>query len=74
LNGSIQYRTFGALATDFVAQGDYDGDGRTDVAVWRPSATANQSAFYSLSSISGSAVIFAFGSNGDYPVANYNSH
>ncbi|MBP9663344.1 MAG: VCBS repeat-containing protein [Pyrinomonadaceae bacterium] len=64
---------FGASATDFRAQGDYDGDGRTDQAVWRPSATPGQSAFF----VNGSATgFFAFqhGQNGDYPVANFNSH
>ncbi len=64
---------FGASATDFRAQGDYDGDGRTDQAIWRPSATPGQSAFF----VNGSATgFFAFqhGQNGDYPVANFNSH
>lgn len=73
LNGSIQYRTFG-LAADIPTQGDYDGDGKVDVAVWRPSITANASAFYSLNSTNGAATIFAFGANGDYPPANYNYH
>lgn len=64
---------FGASATDFPTQGDYDGDGRTDQAVWRPSATPGQSAFFVNGSTAG---FFAFqhGQNGDYPVANFNSH
>ena len=72
--GAIQYRTFGASATDFLAHGDYDGDGKTDVAIWRPSVTANQSAFWVNSTTSGATTTFAFGSNGDYPPANYNTH
>lgn len=58
---------------DYRVQGDYDGDGRTDQAVYRTSLTPNQSAFY----VNGSAAgFFAFthGQNGDYPVADYNTH
>jgi hypothetical protein len=64
---------FGASATDFFAQGDYDGDGKTDFAVWRPSATPGASTFWALGSTSG-AFSVPFGQNGDYPVANYNRH
>ncbi len=62
------FALFGAPATDFPSQGDYDGDGKTDVAVWR-----NTGEFWFLGSTSG-AVGVPFGSNGDYPVANFNTH
>jgi len=67
------YAIFGVSATDFPSQGDYDGDGKTDVAIWRPSATPGSSAFWVSGSTSG---VFSvpFGANGDYPVANYNAH
>ncbi len=64
---------FGASATDFPTQGDYDGDGKTDFAVWRPSATAGASTFWVLGS-TGGAFGVPFGANGDYPVGNYNAH
>lgn len=73
VNGATVSGAWGASATDFPTQGDYDGDGKTDFAVWRPSATAGQSAFYAYGSTSG-PIIAAWGANGDYPVANYNSH
>ncbi len=66
------FAIFGASATDFPAHGDYDGDGKTDPAIWRPSATPGMSAFYYLGSTSGTAV-FPYGQNGDYPVANFNT-
>ncbi len=62
------YAVFGSSASDYPAQGDYDGDGKTDVAVWR-----NTGVFWFLGSFSG-AVGVPFGSSGDYPVANFNTH
>ncbi len=73
-DAAINFRTFGASATDFPAQGDYDGDGKTDVGIWRPSASANASAFWSLGTTSNTVTTFAFGANGDYPLANFNTH
>jgi spore coat protein A, manganese oxidase len=31
----FEQRAFGLTCTDFPTQGDYDGDGKTDIAVWR---------------------------------------
>jgi hypothetical protein len=64
---------FGASATDFPTQGDYDGDGKTDFAVWRSSATPGASAFWVQGTTSG-AFSVPFGQNGDFPVARYNGH
>jgi len=49
---------------DFAAQGDYDGDGKTDVAVWRQS----NGVFYVLRSSNGAFTTAQFGQNGDFPV------
>ncbi len=72
-DGSYLAANWGASATDFVCQGDYDGDGKTDYGVWRPSATAGASAFFVLRNVGGT-LTRAWGQNGDYPVANFNSH
>ncbi len=73
-DGGVVYGgPFGLSATDFVVQGDYDGDGKTDLAVWRPSADSSANFFYVLGSTSG-FTYKEWGQNGDYPVANYNSH
>ncbi len=64
---------FGSSATDFTAQGDYDGDGKTDIGIWRPSAVPGESIFWYSGSTSGAFGV-PFGQNGDYPVANYNGH
>jgi hypothetical protein len=65
---------FGVSATDTVAQGDYDGDGKTDFAVWRPNLDPTQNFFYARKSADGSLLANEWGQNGDYPVANYNTH
>lgn len=54
---------------DYVVQGDYDGDGKTDVAIWRPNGDPTQNFFYTLGSTAGLGR-FEWGATGDYPVAN----
>lgn len=61
---------FGASATDFVLAGDYDGDGLSDVAIWRPSATVGQSKFSIRRSSTLTTLDVFVGQNGDYPVGN----
>ena len=53
----------------FPVQADYDGDGRTNIAVWDPTTGI----FYVLLP-NGSHTAFRFGMNGDYPIANYDTH
>ncbi|MEK7854991.1 MAG: DUF4394 domain-containing protein [Acidobacteriota bacterium] len=55
---------------DYSAQGDYDGDGRTDFCIWDPLFGA-----YRYYRSSNSALVeTGFGTNGDYPVANFDTH
>jgi spore coat protein A, manganese oxidase len=68
-NGNVTAVSFGATGTDFTVQNDYDGDGRTDVAVWRET----NSTFYILGSQSGFRS-FPWGISADFPIASYDTH
>jgi hypothetical protein len=67
VNGATGFVRFG-LPTDIRVPGDYDGDRKTDVAVFRPS---NGTWYYirsnNLTSTNQSSVAFQFGQNGDIP-------
>jgi uncharacterized delta-60 repeat protein len=62
-NGSTSSRQWG-LSTDTIVPGDYDGDGLTDLAVFRPS----EGNWYILNSSNGTAVIQNWGASNDRPV------
>jgi hypothetical protein len=60
LTGFVRY----GLPTDKLVPGDYDGDGITDVAVWRPS---DGTWYYRASGNIFNSFAFQFGQNGDIP-------
>jgi FG-GAP-like repeat/FG-GAP repeat len=75
LNGSAAPTAASAwgLSTDFFVSGDYDGDGKDDIAVWRDGAPT-VAAFYILNSATSTLRQEAFGQTGDDPtvVGDYN--
>ena len=72
--GGFTQAVWGNSATDFPAMGDYDGDGKTDLAIWRPNADPTQNLFWVLNSSNSAVQQFEWGQNGDYPIANVNTH
>jgi FG-GAP repeat. len=67
--GNLAAAGFGAKP-QFTTQGDYDGDGKTDFSTFDPLTGR----FYWQRSIDLGIVEYQFGLNGDYPVANYQTH
>jgi spore coat protein A, manganese oxidase len=69
-NGSVRAVSFGLSGSDLNVQNDYDGDGRTDIAVWRDT----NGVFFVLNSSNGSVRALQWGTSGDFPIASYDTH
>jgi hypothetical protein len=54
------------IASDFVTPGDFDGDGKTDIAIWRP-ANPGSAQFFILQSQTETLRTVTFGQSGDDP-------
>ena len=68
--GTLLSYAWGASDTDFLTQNDYDGDGKTDVAVWRDT----NGTFYIRKSSDNQIQGINWGSSADFPIASYDTH
>ncbi|HEX8289896.1 MAG TPA: VCBS repeat-containing protein [Pyrinomonadaceae bacterium] len=71
-DGDLLARVFGIASSDLNAQNDYDGDGKTDIAVWRDT---NGTFYVARSSDNFNAMsVVQWGTANDFPVASYDTH
>jgi subtilisin-like proprotein convertase family protein len=68
-DGALQFDRLGRKSF-LTVQNDYDGDGRTDVAVYDPGTGT----FFVRRSSDFGLTQLTFGQNGDYPIANFDTH
>ena len=75
-DGVMVWDRFGTVATDLLTPGDYDGDGQTDLAVWRTGPVAETGSFFVRNTFSSPGQV-KWGASTvpltapDYPVANF---
>ncbi len=69
-DGQMIQRTWGVSGTDLNAQNDYDGDGKTDLAIWRNT----DGKFYVFNVANGNISIASWGAPNDFPIASYDTH
>lgn len=69
-DGAMLVVQWGVTGTDLNAQGDYDGDGKTDYAIWRNS----DGKFYVLNPVNGQISVIGWGQPNDVPVLSYDTH
>jgi hypothetical protein len=72
-NGSVRAQQWG-ISSDLPTQGDYDGDGKTDLSIYRRGATATStSSFWTFRSFDNTAQQFVWGLQPDFPVATFDA-
>jgi len=70
-DGGLYATSFGLTGSDLNVQNDYDGDGKTDVAIWRNTTGT----FYVQQSLNPNVTLqYQWGSPSDFPVAGYDTH
>ena len=68
-NGAISTFNFGTSPNDIPQPGDFDGDGKDDIAMWRNTPQAGQvSAYYIVQSATNTVRVIPFGQNSDVPL------
>ena len=70
-DGGLYATSFGLTGDDLNAQNDYDGDGRTDVAVWRNS---NGTFYIQRTTDPANIAVVQWGQANDFPIGAYDSH
>ncbi len=63
----------GAAASDVPTQGDYDGDGRTDISVFRPGTATVQTRFFVLNSFTNTTSVTNWGLGPDFVLNRFDS-
>ena len=69
-DGSTTQVPWGVSGTDLNVQNDYDGDGKTDFAVWRNT----DGKFYIYNGVTAGISVVSWGAPNDFPVASYDTH
>lgn len=70
--GITSAQTFG-ISSDLPVQGDYDGDARADRAIYRRGGAGGQNFFWVFNSLANSTSITPWGTQADFPVANFDA-
>lgn len=78
-NGTVFLEKFGSAPNDYLTPGDYDGDGKWDLSVWRSGAPAADTRFFNKNTFASPQSILWGSSAGaqtppDYPVATFGVH
>ena len=70
IDGVLVQRVWGVTGTDLNVQNDYDGDGKTEFAVWRNT----DGKFYIFNEAVGSISVVSWGAPNDFPIGSYDTH